>query len=264
MIDSGLSWDEERLEAVDEIKKIIIHHTAGSGGETVKDIHAFHQRRGWVGIGYHYFIDSSGKIFRGRPDTAVGAHAYGYNSESLGVCLAGNFCESVPSVGQLRSLIYLTADLCARSWIDVDCVFGHGFIPGGERDTECPGSNMMAVMPLIRDRVAAILRSEEFERLSAVSAVSEIAAIAASDLQFYQQFDNDLFGQLAEAINFLQEDKPIMANGSKTTLFGKPVDESKCVVVAEPDEAEETAVITAKEAGKRVKKNGGYLLQLKP
>lgn len=54
-----------------------------------------------------------------------------------------------------------------------------------------------------------------------------------------------------------------MAN-EKETLFGAPVDESKCVIVAEPDEAEETAVITAKEADKRVKKNGGGLWPQKP
>ena len=193
------------LEALDEVKKIIIHHTAGSGGESVEDIHAYHQRQGWAGIGYHYFIDHSGSVFIGRPDWAKGAHAYGCNSESLGVVLTGNFCDTVPTIGQLRSLVYLIADLCARSWIDVDAVFGHGYIPGGEHDTACPGSNLMALMPLIRDRVAAILRSEEFERLSAVSAVSEIAAIAAADLSYYQQFDTKLVGQLAEAINILQE-----------------------------------------------------------
>lgn len=204
MIDSGLSWDEEKLEALSEVKTIIIHHTAGSGGESVEDIHACHQRQGWAGIGYHFFIDHSGHVFRGRPEWAVGAHAYGHNSCSLGVCLAGNFCDQFPSVGQLKSLIYLTADLCARSWIDVDAVFGHGYIPGGDRDTECPGSNLMAVMPLIRDRVAAILRSEEFERLAAVAAVSEIAAIAAADLTYYQQFDNELVGQLAEAVSVLK------------------------------------------------------------
>lgn len=208
VIDSGLSWDEKKLEALDEVKKIIIHHTAGSGGESVEDIHAYHQRQGWAGIGYHYFIDSNGSVYRGRPDWAIGAHAYGFNSGSLGVCLAGNFSDTVPFLGQLRSLIYLTADLCARSWIDVDAVYGHGYIPGSEHDTACPGTNLMAVMPLIRDRVAAVLRSEEFERLSGVSAVSEIASVAAADLTYYQQFDNELVGMLAEAINFLQEDTP--------------------------------------------------------
>lgn len=212
VIDSGLSWDEEKLEALDEVKKIIIHHTAGSGGESVEDIHAYHQRQGWAGIGYHYFIDRNGTVYRGRPDWAIGAHAYGYNSDSLGVCLAGNFSDTVPFLGQLRSLVYLLADLCAKNWIDIDAVYGHGYIPGGEHDTACPGTNLMAVMPLIRDRVAATLRSEEFERLSGVSAVSEIASVAAADLTYYQQFDNELVGMLAEAINFLQEDKPYHGN----------------------------------------------------
>lgn len=54
-----------------------------------------------------------------------------------------------------------------------------------------------------------------------------------------------------------------MAN-EKETLFGSPVDESVCEIMAEPDETEETAVITAKEADKRVKKNGGGLLRPKP
>lgn len=203
VIDSGLSWDEDKLEALDEVKKIIIHHTAGSGGESVEDIHAYHQRQGWAGIGYHYFIDHSGTVFIGRPDWAKGAHAYGFNSNSIGVVIAGNFCDTVPLLGQIKSLIYLTADICARSWIDIDAVFGHGYIPGGEHDTACPGSNLMALMPLVRDRVAAILRSEEFERLSAVAAVSEIASISAADLNYYQQFDNELVSELAEAINFL-------------------------------------------------------------
>lgn len=208
VIDRGLTWDEEKLEALGEVKKIIIHHTAGRGGESVEDIHAYHQRLGWAGIGYHYFIDHSGTVFIGRPDWAIGAHAYGFNSDSLGVSLAGNFSDTVPIIGQLRSLIYLIADMCARYWIDVDAVYGHGYIPGGEHDTACPGSNLMAAMPLIRDRVAAILRSEEFERLSAVAAVSEIASISAADLIYYQQFDNELVSELAEAINFLQEDNP--------------------------------------------------------
>ena len=203
VIDSGLCWDDDKLEALDEVKKIVIHHTAGSGGESVEDIHEYHQRQGWSGIGYHYFIDNSGAVFRGRPDWAKGAHAYGFNSESLGVCLAGNFCDTVPFLGQLRSLVYLLADLCAENWIDVDAVFGHGYCPGGDNDTSCPGSNLMALMPLIRGQVADILRSEEFERLSSLSAVSELVNVAAADLNYYQEFDNEMVSQLATAINFL-------------------------------------------------------------
>lgn len=49
----------------------------------------------------------------------------------------------------------------------------------------------------------------------------------------------------------------------KSLLFGKPVDESRCIVSAELDEREETDIISSAEANKRVKKNGGCLLQQK-
>ena len=49
----------------------------------------------------------------------------------------------------------------------------------------------------------------------------------------------------------------------KSLLFGKPVDESKCIVSAELDEQDVADVISSKEAEKRVKKNGGFLLQQK-
>lgn len=55
-----------------------------------------------------------------------------------------------------------------------------------------------------------------------------------------------------------------MANETKTTLFGNPVDESDCIQSVELDERDETDILSSKEAEKRVKKNGGCLLPLKP
>lgn len=54
-----------------------------------------------------------------------------------------------------------------------------------------------------------------------------------------------------------------MAN-EKETLFGAPVDESKCIQSVELDEREETDILSSKEAQKRVKKNGGGLLRPEP
>lgn len=54
-----------------------------------------------------------------------------------------------------------------------------------------------------------------------------------------------------------------MAN-EKETLFGYPVDESNCIQSVELDERDETDILSSKEAEKRVKKNGGCLLPLKP
>lgn len=44
---------------------------------------------GWHGVGYHRVINRDGRIEHGRPDYWVGAHVYGHNEISLGVCLIG-------------------------------------------------------------------------------------------------------------------------------------------------------------------------------
>lgn len=53
-------------------------------------------------------------------------------------------------------------------------------------------------------------------------------------------------------------------DSEKSLLFGKPVDESKCIVSVELDERDETDILSSKEAEKRVKKNGGGLLRPEP
>ena len=59
------------------------------------DIHKLHLSFGWDGIGYHKVIQRNGAIELGRPEYWVGAHVYGYNKNSLGVCLIGknNFTQ---------------------------------------------------------------------------------------------------------------------------------------------------------------------------
>ena len=48
-----------------------------------------HLNFGWDGIGYHKIITRDGNIINGRPEYWIGAHVYGKNNISLGVCLIG-------------------------------------------------------------------------------------------------------------------------------------------------------------------------------
>lgn len=59
------------------------------------DIHKMHLNFGWDGIGYHKIICRNGDIENGRPEYWIGAHTFGKNKNSLGVCLIGqtNFTE---------------------------------------------------------------------------------------------------------------------------------------------------------------------------
>lgn len=77
------------------IKKIIIHCTATRATQdiTAQDVHTWHQRRGWSGIGYHYLIRRDGVIERGRALDTIGSHCRGENRDSVGIAYAGGVEE---------------------------------------------------------------------------------------------------------------------------------------------------------------------------
>ena len=85
--------------------RIILHHEAGNGN--ADDIDRIHKGNGWTCIGYHFVVDKSGNIYRGRREDTVGAHAYGHNFDSIGICAVGNFENEVMSDAQKNAIIEL-------------------------------------------------------------------------------------------------------------------------------------------------------------
>jgi N-acetylmuramoyl-L-alanine amidase len=55
----------------------------------VQIITQWHKARGFTSIGYHFVICPDGSLQIGRPLDEVGAHAQGYNQDSIGVCMCG-------------------------------------------------------------------------------------------------------------------------------------------------------------------------------
>lgn len=86
-----------------KIVLIILHHQCGKG-QSVEQIHAAHLKRGWAGIGYHFFIDVHGNIHEGRPIDKVGSHCAGNNTSSIGICLEGDFRTDKPTKEQIESM----------------------------------------------------------------------------------------------------------------------------------------------------------------
>lgn len=79
------------------------------------DITRMHQAREWRTIGYHRFIGRDGLVERGREFNEVGAHVAGFNSRSIGICIAGGVSETGKSemnftAPQLMSLDVLLED----------------------------------------------------------------------------------------------------------------------------------------------------------
>lgn len=74
-----------------KINKIILHCSATKEGQafTVKDIETWHKERGFKGVGYHYVILLDGTVEVGRPESEIGAHTLGQNTNSIGICYIG-------------------------------------------------------------------------------------------------------------------------------------------------------------------------------
>lgn len=120
-------------------KYIIVHHTGGTDANPHADTshHTFGVVDGWhkklwnfpssLGhyIGYHYFIDSRGKVTQGRAHNEVGAHCIGYNDKSIGVCLAGNFDVSLPTREQEEALRMLLVRLMSEEHIHIENIVPH-------------------------------------------------------------------------------------------------------------------------------------------
>ncbi len=77
------------------IKEIIVHCTATKEGRetTVEEVTQWHKANGWDTIGYHYMVYIDGSIHEGRDVDKKGAHCYGHNSRSIGVCYVGGLDE---------------------------------------------------------------------------------------------------------------------------------------------------------------------------
>ena len=86
-----------------KVDMIIVHcsdtyKTMDIGSQEIKKWHV--EERGWSGIGYHFIIRRDGTIELGRDldedgdiFEEIGAHTYGYNKKSIGICMVGGKAE---------------------------------------------------------------------------------------------------------------------------------------------------------------------------
>ena len=150
-------------------ENIVLHCSASSFGNVLM-IDEWHKARGWKGIGYQLVIlngyafstgkDAYWKFFDGmpcpgRPLSAnawldaeeVGAHAYGYNRKSVGICLIGE-------PGKFSIMQLTTSSVAVRAYmkafgLTVESVKGHYEVNPGKK---CPGLDMNKYRGFIQDR----------------------------------------------------------------------------------------------------------------
>ena len=160
----------------------VVHHAASSNSNhdymnVVRNIFLLHtQSNGWDDIGYNFVIAQDGTIFEGREhqeidstDNIKGAHFCGKNSNTMGVCMLGNFEETAPSSEALASLTHLLAWKCFKDDIlptgsskhptSTSPLLAH---IAGHRDgcaTACPGDSLYQVLPKVINDVDSMVKA---------------------------------------------------------------------------------------------------------
>lgn len=171
----------------DSLGGATVHHTAGSNNytkaesaEIVRAIYAYHsQTLGWCDIGYNTLVDRFGQIFEGRAGgldrNVQGAHSGGFNENTHGIAMMGDFSTQAPpqatveSVGKFLGWRLKQAGLDPKgrttmysegtsftpyprgAAVDLPIIFAHRDVG----NTSCPGDGGYAQMGKIRDIAAA-------------------------------------------------------------------------------------------------------------
>ncbi|MFD5120927.1 FG-GAP-like repeat-containing protein [Streptomyces sp. NPDC058385] len=169
-----------------DTKAVFVHHTAGTNDYTcaesasiIRGILTYHVKsNGWNDIGYNFLVDKCGTIFEGRAGglekPVYGAHTYGFNTDTSGVAVLGDFNTATSSPEVRDSIARLAAWKLGLYGINPagSVVMAAGadngkFTAGqlvtmnrisGHRDgypTECPGNNLYGDLPAIRTLAAS-------------------------------------------------------------------------------------------------------------
>ncbi|MGW4824202.1 peptidoglycan recognition protein family protein [Streptomyces sp. NPDC004227] len=169
-----------------KIKAVVVHHTAESNNYTcadapavVRGIYAYHVKQlGWKDLGYNFVVDKCGTVYEGRKGgvdrPVMGAHAYGFNSETAGISVLGTYTDVAPSDAALTSVARIAAwklgqygvdptgtttltagdsgrSYAGKSWskggkLSLPTIHGHR----DNFNTQCPGNAYYAKLPTLR------------------------------------------------------------------------------------------------------------------
>lgn len=82
-----------------EVRLLVIHCSATRYDRDfpVEALRASHKARRFADIGYHFYVTRDGEIHRCRPLNQIGAHAAGWNDQSVGICYEGGAGREPPT-----------------------------------------------------------------------------------------------------------------------------------------------------------------------
>jgi peptidoglycan hydrolase-like protein with peptidoglycan-binding domain len=153
---------------------LVIHHTThqntpdtstAAAHQVARLIQRNHLANGWADTGQQFTIARGGQILEGRHGSwdavrsgtrfVEGAHAYGFNDQSVGIEVDGLYTHAVPPAAQWAALVHLSAYACQQYGIPTDRIIAHRDVPGSS--TLCCGDAFYAQLPTLRAEVSAAL-----------------------------------------------------------------------------------------------------------
>ena len=200
------SWRDGRPSYNHTLKQVHVHHTVNSNGYgrddvpgLIRGMYRYHtQSLGWSDIAYNFLVDRFGRTWVGRaggPSRLVrGAHTLGFNAESTGVSVIGNYDLVHPGRAVLDAVAALAAwklhpfDRNPRGHVRVESEGSDKYRAGrvvrlpvidGHRDTNdtaCPGGRLYSELPRIRRKAARIIAQLESKGIR----IDEPATISGS------------------------------------------------------------------------------------
>lgn len=105
------------VSGADDLRAVVVHHTAGTNSysqadvpQILRGIHSYHTRTlGWADVGYNVLVDKFGRLYEGRKGglhrNIVGAHARGFNAETFGISVMGDYMSAAPPQVAMDALV---------------------------------------------------------------------------------------------------------------------------------------------------------------
>lgn len=132
-INSRATWGARAVTGItygSTVRMGVVHHSDSSNNYSpaevpavLRSIQAFHiDGRGWTDIGYNFVVDKFGGVWEGRAgginEPVVGAHAIGFNTNTVGVMVIGSYTSTNPSSASLESVSQVIGWKLARHGVN--------------------------------------------------------------------------------------------------------------------------------------------------
>ncbi len=183
-----MTWPPQSMQTT---KAAIVHHTVDGervpcdkSAEAVRGIYRYQAvDLHWGDIGYHAVVDHCGTIFEGRTNglqrNVVGGHTAGFNQDTFGIAILGNYDNEKPTQKTLDGVAALAAWKLDTNNVRVDgkteltsqggntnrypagtkVTLPNIFAHRDTGNTHCPGENAYQQLDSIRQRATNIQNS---------------------------------------------------------------------------------------------------------